>query len=476
MQAPQTLLCMTVALAGIHLDATAQDLSLVHAARDGQTALVNNLLDAGQSANAPQPDGATALHWAAHWDDSVMADDLVTAGADLNATNDFGVTPLWLAALNGSASMIETLLMAGAHVNAALPSGETVLMTASRTGNANAVSLLVSYGADINAQEHTRGQTALMWAVAQQHQDVVRVLVEQGADVDIRSTARPRRIHTRTAGFNPLGVIDTVQGGNTALLFAARQGDLESTRHLVAAGAEVNDTAPMGTSALVVAALSGHSSVAQYLLEHGADPNADDAGYSALHGAILRGDTILALALLRHGADPNAPIEQGSPGRRNSPDFVLQHDVVGTTPFWLAAHFAKPAIMQALAEGGADPQFIAEDGSTPLMAATAARRRREPGLTPNPADDERIVLEAARVAIESGVAIDARDVAGNTALHTAARRQLDSVIRLLAEHNAALNTVNGDGQTPLAVAVDRGDDENTTAALLRLLGAAEPTQ
>lgn len=476
MQRLQTLLCITVALASVHLDTSAQDLSVVHAARDGETARVSDLLDTGQSANTPQPDGATALHWAAHWDDSAMANDLLAAGADVDAANDFGVVPLWLAALNGSASMVHTLLMAGANVNAALPSGETVLMTASRTGDVTAVSLLVSHGANINTREQTRGQTALMWAVAQRHPEIVQVLVEYGADIHIRSTARPRRIHTRTAGFNPLGVIDTTQGGNTALLFAARQGDLESARHLVAAGADVNDTAPMGTSALVVAAVSGHASVAQYLLEQGADPNADDAGYSALHGAILRGDAALALALLGHGADPNAPIRQGSPGRRNSPDYVLQHDVVGTTPFWLAAHFAEPTIMRALAEGGADPEFIADNGSTPLIAATNARRRREPGLTPNPVDDERIVLDAARVAIESGVEINAKDVAGNTALHTAARRQLDSVIRLLAEHGAALDTLNEEGQTPLAVAVERGNDENTTAALLRLLGASTPVQ
>ena len=64
------------------------------------------MLDQGVSANTPQADGATALHWAAHWDDTVMADALVGAGADVDAANDFGATPLWLACLNGSEAMV----------------------------------------------------------------------------------------------------------------------------------------------------------------------------------------------------------------------------------------------------------------------------------------------------------------------------------------------------------------------------------
>src|SRR5687767_6526919 len=47
--------------------------------------------------NAPQADGATALHWAAHWDDLQTADLLIAAGANVNAKNDYSATPLSLA-------------------------------------------------------------------------------------------------------------------------------------------------------------------------------------------------------------------------------------------------------------------------------------------------------------------------------------------------------------------------------------------
>ena len=451
--------------------AAAQDTRLLDAARAADSTRVIALLEQGVPANARQADGATALHWAAHRDDAAMADALIGAGVDVDAANDFGATPLWLACVNGSDTMVAALLAAGADANAALPSGETALMTASRTGSAETVRLLVSHGADVNAREHTRGQTALMWAVAQQHADVVEALVALGADVHARSAPQPRRIHTRTAGFDPTGVIDTVLGGNTPILFAARQGNLHAARHLVAAGADVNDTAATGTSALVVAAHSGHTALALFLLEQGADPNAAEAGYSALHAATLRGDETLAAALLARGADPNAPVLRGSQGRRNSPDYVLEHDVVGATAFWLAAHFAEPAIMRALADGGADPQIVMEDGTTPLMAAVAARRRNEPGLAANPAEDERLVLEAARVAINAGGDVNATDAAENTALHTAARRRLDTVVQLLADRGADLDALNGQGETPLVLAVGRGDDDNSTVELLRRLGA-----
>ena len=47
--------------------------------------------------NGRQPDGATALHWAAHWADMETVTVLLAAGADPNAANDFGVTPLSMA-------------------------------------------------------------------------------------------------------------------------------------------------------------------------------------------------------------------------------------------------------------------------------------------------------------------------------------------------------------------------------------------
>src|SRR2546428_744731 len=98
----------------------ATDARLVDMARARGRAAVVVLIRQRADVNATEPDGSTALHWAAHWDDSDVADALIRAGARVNATNQFGVTPLWLASENGSARMIEKLLAAGADPNIAL--------------------------------------------------------------------------------------------------------------------------------------------------------------------------------------------------------------------------------------------------------------------------------------------------------------------------------------------------------------------
>ena len=472
-----TALLAIVSLGSLSTVARAQEAvpstQLLVAAKAANAERVVALLGEGVDPDTVQADGATALHWAAHHDDVGMADALIEAGADAGAANEFAATPLWLAAQNASARMVKRLLEAGADPNAALPSGETVLMMAARTGSSGAVRLLVEHGATIDATEHTRGQTAMMWAISERQSDVVKTLIDLGADITVRSAERPRRIHTRTAGFNPSGVIDVTHGGNSALLFAARHGDLDSARYLINAGADANDTAPVGTNALVVAVHSGHTELALYLLDQGSDPNTDGAGYTALHAATLRGDAVVVDALLAAGADANARVMRGSEGRRNSPDYVLEHDVVGATPLWLAAHFSEPTIMRNLIEHGADASFAMTNGTTALHAATAARRRQEPGLTANAAGNERRVFDVVTIALDYGTDIEAMDEKGNTALHVAASRGLDTVVELLVGQGADLSAQNADGKTPLALATGRGGEEgeNATVELLRRLGA-----
>jgi ankyrin repeat protein len=439
---------------------------------------------AGADVNARQPDGAAALHWATHWNDIETVSFLLGAGADVNAANDFNVTPLSLACTNASAPMVERLLAAGANPNLAQANGETPLMTAARSGNAAIIRGLVARGAQVNAKEPAREQTALMWAAANHRSEVVRALVETGADVHARSTIVPRAYQTgsRYVAYDDVKfVVKVDDGGFTPLLFAARSGDAASAALLLAGGARIDDAAPSGITPLVVAVHSGNAAVATLLLEKGADPNAAGAGYTPLHAAILRGDVAVVRALVARGANVNAALERGTPVRRYSQDFAFSADLIGATPFWLAARFLEPEIMRLLIGADADTSLVMKNGATPVIAAVQARRRVEPGFTADPIRDEQLMVDAVTVAIEQGVDVDAANGEGNTAMHTAASRGLNRVIELLASRGASVDAKNKKGQTPLALAAtgpgsrgpSAGRGANVTAELLRKLGAKE---
>ncbi len=361
---------------------------------------------------AAEGDGSTPLHWASYRDELQTAARLLKAGADGNAATDLGVTPLWAACQNRSSEMVRLLLDAGSNPNIALLSGETPLMVAARSGSADIVDMLAAKGANLNARG-TRGQTALMWAVSQKHASVVKALVTRGADVHLRTEAWSQMMAVPPHGYPGYNRM-IPHGSYTALLFAARVGDLESARILVAGGANVNDADAWGVTALVVAAHSGFRDLAEFLLEKGADPNKAEAGFTALHEAILRRDEKLVAALLVRGADPNAAVQTWTPTRRSSKDYNFHPALVGATPFWLAARFAQPAVMRLLVKHGANPRVvhrsdtIVEKGykhrieeTTAVMAAVGMGGGNAWVQAPA-GEREALTLEAVKLAVELG--------------------------------------------------------------------------
>jgi len=428
------------------IGAGAGDLPLVDAARNADPDAVRALLQKGANVNTAEADGTTALHWASHRDDVASADLLIRAGAKVNAANDLGATPLWTASLNGSAAMVRRLLEAGANPNAALLLGETPVMVASRSGNPDVVEQLLAKGANVNARA-ARGQTALMWAVAQRHPDVVKVLLAHGADVHARSEVWSQVMAVPPHGL-PQYNRSIPHGGDTALMFAARAGDLASAKHLVAAGANVRDADAWGVAATVLAAHSGSDELVEFLLDHGGDANAAAAGFSALHVAIMRRDERMVRALLAHGADPNARLRTWTPTRRSSKDFHFAPELVGATPFWLAARFGEPAVMRLLVEHGANPLFVhhaeyhKEEGAEPrtetttaLMAA-AGMGGGTAWVQPGRSEREALSLEAVKLAIELGVDAKAANADGRTALDSAKALKYETVVRFLVEQGA----------------------------------------
>jgi uncharacterized protein len=451
---------------------SAADERLIDAVRKKDTAAVQTLLRQRVDVNAVQGDGVSALHWAVHVDDRAIVQTLLGAGARVNVADDTGVTPLYLACLNRSADIVALLLKSAADPNAALLNGETPLMNCARTGNPESVKLLLAAGARINEKEKAHDQTALMWAAAQSQSDVVRVLLQAGADLGARSRTYSQMVtgeQTQRAGREELSYW-VRRGGSTALLFAARSGDVPSARWLLEAGADPNDRLSDGTSVLTHAAYSGNPGVAMLLLEKGADPNDAAIGFTALHAAVLRSELDLVKALLARGADPDAVVVRGTPVRRNTTDFYIPGTLTGATPYLLAAKYLEPDIMRALARGGANAGATLKDGSTALMlasgigASAGSNRRGVAVLDGGVMEPPGNLQSAVAAALEAGADVAAINEAGDTALHGAANLGHAEVVRLLAQKGAALNVKNKRGLTPLALAQGLGNRRGAAAA------------
>jgi ankyrin repeat protein len=286
-----------------------------------------------------------------------------------------------------------------------------------------------------------------MWAVAQKHPEVVKLLLEHGADVNARSEVWSEMMAVPPHGYLPYNR-QIPHGGDTALMFAARVGDLDSARLLVAAGANVNDADAWGVSATVLAGHSGFRDLVEFLLKKGADPNAAAAGFTALDEAIMRRDAAMVSALLDSGADPNMPLRTWTPTRRSSTDFHFEPALVGATPFWLAARFAEPDVMRLLVKHGADPLFVHHsdevvtkkgfDHKTEIITALMAAAGMGGGTAwVQPAGDrEALTLEAVKLAVDLGVKVDAADTDGRTALDGAKALKYKSVVAFLIEKGA----------------------------------------
>jgi ankyrin repeat protein len=471
-----------------------EDLRLVNAAKDQDPQQVRTLLSGRPDVNVRAEDGSTALLWAAHWNDLETSTLLVRAGADANAANDLRMTPLSQACTNGSARLVDVLLEAGANPNTPIGTGETPLMTCARAGSVDAVRLLLVHGANVNAREPNQNQTALMWAAAEQHATVAQVLIEANADL---------QAHTKS--------------GFTALHFAARVGDMESTRILLGAGLDVNiksqpdpgsgrgqgargagagrgaaaeragagrgpgagfgsrgDTNVGGSTALLVATVRGHVPLALFLLDHGADPNVQDAGFTPLHWAAGTWENGLANPVYGF-VDPVGGI----------PDREAKLQLVKA----LLAHGANPNLqMTARPPGfggtgtggyndaaGATPFIVAANAADVEMMRILLAAGADPHLVTRTnsnallaatglnrgigeiIDDEDRALAAVKFLLEAGVDAKAVTTYNENALFGPGYRGWNRMLELLIEKGADVNTVNKAGVTPWLAASGFGD-------------------
>jgi uncharacterized protein len=471
--------------AGITWAAGQSDVS--DAAMRGDGASLRTLIQRKADINAPQVDGTTALHWAVHRGDLESVDLLLAAGANVKVANREGITPLYLASLYGNPIVVDRILKRGADATQLAPNGETMLMLAARNGNAAVIKLLVAAGAAVNATEKIRGTTALMWAAEQSHPEAVQALLEAGADfkavsgpaglprnyftqrVNVASVEASRRRRLteaagtaiETASAQPpvpaedadgpvAGLVGGGGGGLTALVFAARQGDIESSKHLIAAGADVNQPTQYGWTPLLVATQNRHYKLAAFLIEKGADVNRVNKGnWSALYLAtdnrnIEGGDfptpkpdmdhLEYIKILLSHGANPNARIKDNTMTRTI---FTMQwFQEAGALPFVRAAQSSDVPLMKLLLSYGADPSLFTDFGDSALAAAAGIGW--VDGVTYEWSREAN--LEAVKMLLDLGLDPNSNDQDGRTPLMAAALKGRNEIVQLLVDRGAKLET------------------------------------
>jgi ankyrin repeat protein len=509
--------------------AGADDPRIVDAMARQNRDAVRALAKQGVDVNSRAADGTTALHWAAHWDDLDSAAFLLKGGARIDATDDHGVTALSLAAENASVAMVEALLKAGANPNVAQESGMTPLLDAINVGKPDLIKLLIAHGANVNAATTKTKLTPLMWAIGDGHPEIATMLLEAGANVQAVTTdgfsaltfaARVGNVEiAKLLMARGLPVNETGTDRVHALPYAALSGQDAFAMFLLEQGADANATLS-GVTALHAASGGAAQFVADWQRARSGGVglgtgfsvfNAGGGGGRGAGGGAAR--LPLIRALLDQGARVNEPVTTsamaqsyiGRPTKGAFESFSCgTGDFRGATPLWLAAFAANggggtldfsggdnsqatasagpprsgtpaTAVIEALLAAGADLTLTSDDGSTPLMVASGLGR-----CTFNPninRGGRSLSAEAAvTVLLDAGADIHAVNEADFTALHGAAFRGLNEVIKILVDRGANINARDYRGRTAFRIA--EGSKQSfqfqaysDTAAFIKALGA-----
>ncbi len=306
--------------------------------------------------------------------------------------------------------------------------------------------------------------------------------------------------------------------GDTELVAAARGGDLETVRALLARGIDPNETSPLdGDTPLLAAAPKGQSEVIRALISAGADANLRSSGGDTALGRALAGNHVeTASLLLEAGAEPDVKGRDGATalmlasrlGHAKLVERLLQaganpnaRNLRGDGPLGIAAAQNLPGIVRLLLQEGANPNATDNQGTSALMRTSdpgvarslsragarvdatdwagftplmllASGETVPPGFNGNerrrgrPWDPTGTI----QVLLDRGARVDARDAGRRTALILA---NIDSrksdvrpdVLRLLLDFGADLDARDGDGWNALLYAVSHGDVESVRVLL-----------
>ncbi len=285
--------------------------------------VIKLLLEARANVNAQDKRGETALMWAAQLGKTNALTLLIPSHADLNRTNSQGWTALMEAKFRKNDEATRLLQEAGGKERQNLSFSAAM-------GDPAAVNSILAESGDDRPSRSDLGN-ALCCAVRKKHAGITQQLLGHGANPDMRESgfeltpliqacdhtgdpAIARQLLAAGANVN-----QTARRRTTALMYAAETMPAEFVNELIAKGARVNAADDYGNTAFVRAARKGNLENMEMLLQHGArigDGKLDEYDspwrlQAPMRGAICRGDLKVVGFLLAHGADANARHRHG---------------------------------------------------------------------------------------------------------------------------------------------------------------------
>ncbi|KAI9773977.1 MAG: Ankyrin-2 [Geoglossum umbratile] len=426
----------------------------------GHVPVISSLIQHGDSLDAKDSVGKTALHYAASIGSrQSVVNFLLDNGANLE-TKDINIhTPLFVAAESQREDMMGFLLARGADVQTTNSGEQTMLhRTVRNQAKISLMELLIENAIQINTKDE-KGETALHLAVSKRQISTVEYLLRKGADVQASSLAGMTPLHLAVDGWEAFdedlvklllkyeaGVTARTSEGKTVLHICASKKRENIMQLFLKRGADVNAKTKSGDSALHIAVTERSGDMFLLLLHHGADIAAQNCGgATALHNAVRQGQLEMARILLERGADHKLRLNTGATTLHLAApyvrliDLLLEHgaeleavDSKGWTALFQAAHSKNwETAVPHLIELGADTNRVDGSGNTLLHSVA---RNRDFGLV--------------KMLGERGISVDRKNTEGDTLMHIAAEGY-NSVVKTLLEFGADPNSRDRIGRTPL---------------------------
>lgn len=432
----------TTALAA--LDSKGKSRELIRAVQNGDSPLVQKLLDLETDINGRDEQGNTPLVAALNSGKNDIANFLLDSGASVDTVTENGITPVMAAAENGNSLLLNQLLKNGAKTGQVDKKGNSALNYAIQSGCVACASMILKRGANPNRRDGN-GRTPLLAAASSGNIEICDMLIKAGAKV---RTGSP--------------------DGTTPLMKAAGTGSINLVRKLLAAGAAIDATSKSGNTALAEAAVNRHPDVVHLLFSTATEKKIrlSDAK-TVLEYAVQKNNTKVAAQMILAGVRnplPTSPVTGNNLKNWKTYRKLLRKTLGKSTNALTDKKLRKAAgagktneILAALKEG-ADPAATNKNKENAVMLAVRNHQ-----------------LSALKTLLSYGAPVEAIDLEnGDSPLLIAAGIRDPRFAALLLQAGANPNKPGLDGYTAMDLAFASGN--RLVIAVLARSGAQAATE